>query len=407
MRRVFPAFMAAALLHTSPSDAQRVIAIRGATLIDGSGAAPRPNQTIIVQNDRIRAVGPSHSTVVPNGARVIDGVGRFVVPGFIDVHAHFGLGRVTLDTTPQGPRMHVTLDHAGGVEALQTLLAFGITTIRNPAGPSAEMVAMRDSVRLGLRSGPRIFTAGEAIDGMVGAEGLSVAVKSEAEVRQEVARQAALGVDYVKLYAGLGPAYVRAGIDEAHKRGIRAIAHLFLTSWTDAANAGIDGLVHIVPGSPLLLPPDKRPEFQRRFRGTQFMLEWFNFVDLGSIEIRTLLDALLTHHVFLDPTLVTFEGMAWGDSARITQSSDLIYAPPIPRDNWREGFTLSAGWKPDDFVEARRAWPTVLAFVKQLHDAGVQLTAGTDMMNPWTVPGVSFHRELELLVSAGIPTLDV
>lgn len=69
-------------------------------------------------------------------------------------------------------------------------------------------------------------------------------------------------MDYVKLYASLGPELIRAGVDEAHRRGVRAIAHLFVTSWTDAANAGIDGIVHITPGTPRLLPADRRQAFE-------------------------------------------------------------------------------------------------------------------------------------------------
>jgi hypothetical protein len=196
-------------------------------------------------------------------------------------------------------------------------------------------------------------------------------------------------------------------VEEAHKRGVRAIGHLFLTSWTDAAKSGIDGIVHIAPGSADLLSADQRATYQKRFRGTQFMLEWFNFVDVSSREIKEMTQALVQHRVSVDPTLVTFEAMAWGDSARTTQSPDLRYAPKSLLDGWRNNFTLTTGWTPEDYMEARRAWPSVLRFTKHLHDAGVLLTIGTDMGNPWTVPGASLHRELELFVAAGIPANEV
>lgn len=391
-----------------PLQAQRVVAIRGATVIDGTGAAAKGNQTVLVSGGRIVAVGSSAAIKIPSGARVIDGTGQYVIPGLIDMHAHYGLGAAHFDTNATGATigMTVTQDPAGAIEAMQTVLAFGITTIRNPGGPLPLMTNVRDSIRLGAYKGPRVFTAGEVIDATT-APGLTVGVKSEDDMRREVDRQAALGVDYVKLYASLGPAYIRAGVDEAHRRGVRAIGHLFLTSWTDAANAGIDGIVHITPGSPQLLPADRRQEYQRRFRGTQFMMEWFNYVDLNSPETRAMVDALLKHNVFLDPTLVVFEAMAFGDSTRITENPDLRYSPPMTLENWRTGFVLTKGWTKDDYTEARRAWPQVLAFTKMLYDAGVQLTAGTDMLNPWVAPGASMHRELELLVSAGISPLEV
>ena len=394
----------AALLAALPAGAQRPIAIRDVTVIDGTGAPPRAHQTVLIKGDRIWRVD-TVTAPVPGGATLVEGKGRFVVPGFIDMHAHYAVGPVSYDPTKKPPVISMRYDHAASVEMLQTLLAFGVTTIRNPGGPTRESVALRDSVRLGLRVGPRIFTAGEVLDATT-SEGLVHTVHSEQELRAEIDRETAAGVDYVKLYAALGPDLIRAGVDEAHRRGVRAIAHLFLTPWTVAADAGIDGIVHITPGSALLLPRERRPGYLESFRGTQFMLEWFDYVDLASSEIREMTDALVHHNVFIDPTLVTFEAMAWGDSARITSSPDLVLAPASIAAGWRT-FDLTFGWKPDDYAKARHAWPRALAFAKHLHDAGVQLTAGTDMANPWTVPGASFHRELEILAAAGIPTLDV
>jgi imidazolonepropionase-like amidohydrolase len=404
-RRAFTTIAAVAVFATPPL-ASQTIAIRNVTVIDGTGAPQRRAQTILTTAHRIVAVGPVDSVAVPSGARVIDGRDLYAVPGFIDMHAHYSLGPVTLDTTAKPPTMRMQYDHAANVEMLQTLQAFGITTIRNPGGPTRESVALRDSVRLGLRRGPRMFTAGEVID-MTSAEGLVARVTSEPEVRAEVARQAAEGVDYVKLYATLPPPLIRAGIDEGHRHGVKALAHLFATSWTDAVKSGIDGIVHITPGSPQLLPESKRPEYQRRFRGTQFMLEWFNYVDLSSKEIAELTATLRTHRVGVDPTLVTFENMAYGDDPRVTQNPELHLAAPSIVHNWKHQFTLTIGWQPSDYDSARVAWPKVLAFTKHLYDAGVLLTAGTDTPNPWTIPGASFHRELELLAAAGIPTVEV
>lgn len=402
MRRLF---ILSLLTFGAPTvGAQRLLAIRDVTVIDGTGAAPREHQTILVRDDRIWRVDPANIPLSPR-THIIDGRGMFVLPGLIDMHAHYSVGPVAFDTSKRPPVISMKYDHAASVEQLQTLLAFGITTIRNPGGGAKESVAVRDSVRLGMLRGPRIFTAGEVIDATE-AEGLVKTVHNEREVRDAVDRQVALGVDYIKLYASLGPDLIRAGIDQAHRRGVRAIAHLFATSWTDAANAGIDGIVHITPGSPRLLPAERRPDFLKHFRGTQFMLEWFNFVDVGSPEIKEMTEALLRHDVFIDPTLVTFEAIAWGDSARIRESPDLRLAPPSLVAGWRK-FDLTFGWKPGDFEEARKAWPAVLAYTKYLYDAGVQLTAGTDMPNPWTVPGASLHREMELLAASGIPTLQV
>lgn len=402
-RAAIPIALCAAIAHSA---AQPIVAIRGATIIDGAGNAPQPGITLILRNGRIAAIGTSQTTPIPRSARLVDGTGLYIVPGFIDTHAHYALGPLTIDRTKTPATMAMTYDHAAALASLRTLLAFGITTIRNPGGPTLPSVAVRDSVRLGFIRGPRIFTAGLVLDA-TSAEGLVKTVRTADDVREEVARQAAMGVDYVKLYALLKPELIRAGVDEAHKHGVRAIGHLYLTSWTEAANAGMDGFVHIARGTAELLPASQRAAFQKRFRGTQFMLEWFNFVDFASPEMQEMTRAMLAHHVNVDPTLVTFEAMAWGDRARITESADLRYAPAALLDTWRNNFTLTTGWTADDYAEARRAWPQVLAFTKYLYDSGILLTAGTDMGNPWTVPGASFHRELELLVASGIPALEV
>ena len=311
-------------------------------------------------------------------------------------------GPVHLEQTAAGPSMRLDYDHAASREMLRTLLAFGVTAVRDPAGPTDRVVPMRDSLERGLIPGPRMRTAGEVID-VIKAPGLVATVASEADVRAEVDRQAAAGVDFIKLYAGLQLPLVRAGIDEAHRKGLRALGHLTFTSWTDAAREGIDGIVHISPGSPALVPAKSRAAYLSTFKGTQFMARWFEFADLASPEIRDMTAALVEHGVTLDFTLVTFYNIFFGDRPEVTAASDLAYVPPSLLHNWQEEMTLSQGWSAADYAQAHALWPRVLAFARHLWQAGVKLTVGTDTPNPWTAPGASFHRELQLYVDAGIP----
>jgi imidazolonepropionase-like amidohydrolase len=385
--------------------AQQPVALRGVTVLDGTGAAPLRNAVVIIQADRITAVGPVGQVPIPSGASVRDLPGKFLLPGFIDMHAHIAFGPVS--QTGEGAQMQLRMDYddAASVELSRRLLEYGITTIRNPAGPLPQAVLLRDRIARGEIPGPRTFTAGEVID-FATSPGLGVAARTDSAVRAIVRAQIAAGVDYVKLYAGLAPALVAAGIDEAHQHGKKAIAHTMLTSWTEAARAGIDGIVHIVPGNPRLLPPDRRAALLKSITGTQFMYTWFQFVDLASPEIDTMVAALTERRVVIDPTLVTFEAMFRGNDTAITRSPDLVTAPASLLRNW-QSFQLSKGWSEADFAAALKVWPTVLAFTKLLHDRGVRLVVGTDTPNPWAAPGTSYHRELELLVQAGIPSADV
>ncbi len=282
----------------------------------------------------------------------------------------------------------------------------GVTTVRDPGGDAATLVQLRDEIASGTRAGPRMRVAGSVIDRTAFA-GLTVQITDEASLRAEVRRQAEAGVDMVKLYVTLTPDLIAAGVDEAHRQGIPAVAHTLLTTWTDAARAGLDGIVHILPGSAELLPAERRAQFAQEMAGTQFLFTWFEHVDLDSAEIREMIDALVKHEVTVDPTLVMWETIVRGDDDAVIHSADLRLAAPSMVENWRSSFTMNPGWQATDFERGRAAFGQALAFARLLHVSGVVLTAGTDANNPWVVAGASLHRELELLVQAGIPPLEV
>jgi imidazolonepropionase-like amidohydrolase len=255
---------------------------------------------------------------------------------------------------------------------LKALLDNGITTIRNPGGPTKESVALRDAVAAGQIKGPQIFTAGRLINGLpFPTRFVETIANTEAEVREEVKRQADAGVDYVKLYVGLYPNLVKTAINEAHNQGIKVIGHLYLTSWTDAANLGIDALTHGVPVSPFLLSEDKREIFIENGRGPFDHFLWLNLVDLNSTKINEMINALVKNKVPVDPTLSIYEAMLKDDP------------------------------------QNQHLWSKVLQLTKMLYDHGVTIMSGTDIPNLGLIPGISLHHELELLVKSGINPLNV
>ncbi|GMV07263.1 MAG: amidohydrolase [Gemmatimonadota bacterium] len=404
------ALLIAAFLAGAPAHGQVepsvVVAIEGATLIDGRGGTPLSNALVLVSGGRIRAVGHAGSVQVPSGATRIDARGMTLLPGFVDVHAHVTLGPVGFDRDRSPPAIVALPDPEGSGRNLALLLAHGVTTARDPGGAAERTVAARDSVLDGLLPGPRLFVAGEVID-QATFPGLSAPVSTPEEIRQEVRRQAAIGVDVIKLYASLTPELVAAGIDEAHRQGLPVIGHIMGTSWAEAAALGLDGIVHIIGWSPKLLPESSRAAYTSMLGGTQYLYGWLEHLDLAAPEMRRTVDLLAQRRVAVDPDLVVFERAMRGDDPAVTQSPELSMAPPALLENWRSFFTFNTGWSADDYARARAAWPKALELTKLLFDRGVLLGAGTDASNPWTVAGESFHREMELLVQAGIPPLDV
>jgi imidazolonepropionase-like amidohydrolase len=253
------------------------------------------------------------------------------------------------------------------------LLAHGITTIRNPGGPTNESVGLRNNVSLERIIGPQILTAGSLLNSpAVSIPFVEKKVNSVLGVKEEIIKQANTGVDFVKLYVGLTPNLVKEAIDIAHSLGLGVIGHLYLTSWTEAADDNIDFLTHGVPVNPSLLSSQNRENFIKTGIGPFDHFQWLKLVNINSKEIEEMIHSLVKNNIYVDPTLSVYESMA--------------------KDNPLNGKML---------------WPKVLQLTKKMFDDGVKLLSGTDIPNFDLVPGKSLHHELELLANTGIPTSDV
>jgi imidazolonepropionase-like amidohydrolase len=356
------------LLHKY--NGNEMLVLEGATLIDGTGASPKTDAVVVVYNDKITTVtnqanyhSSFNDSIYPAKERVLNLTGKYVIPGLFDVHAHVA-----------GVRKN-SYDETTSKNMLGMLLNYGVTTIRNPGGPTNESVRLRDGVLSENLSGPEIFTAGRLLNTHeYPIPFVEKQVSSKEEVREEIRNQAEAGVDFIKLYVGLKPDLVKVAIDEAHSQGIQVIGHLYLTSWTDAAKLGIDFLTHGVPVSPFLLPEYEQRIFNRTGGGPFDHSLWLDLVDLNSIEIRNMIESLVENQIPVDPTLSIYEAI------------------------FKRGL-------PDPQNEQR--WNKVLQLTKMMHDKGVKILAGTDIPNFELIPGESLHHELELLVDAGINTSDV
>jgi len=341
------------------------IILEGATLIDGTGALPKHNTAIVINGTEIVYVSNNtsvnnydiHSSATKN---VIDLSGKYIIPGLFDMHAH--VANVRTNSYNQNESEYM----------LRMLLTHGVTTIRNPGGPTEQSVALRENVSERKIIGPQIFTAGQLLNTLqIPVPFVEKQVQTEQDVRQEVRNQVATGVDYIKLYVGLTPELVKAAINEAHSNGIKVIGHLYMTSWTDAADLGIDALTHGVPVSPFLLSEANQQKFLEAGDHPFNHFLWLDLVDLNGPEINEMIKALVSNNIPVDPTLGIYEA--------------IIKEDPLNQ----------------------YLWSKVLQLTKMLYDNGVTILSGSDIPNFELVPGASLHHELELLVEAGIPPLEV
>lgn len=350
-----------------------IIILENATVIDGTGDLPKPNTTIVINESRIADL-TNNATVNPDlplaAKNVINLTGKYIIPGLFDMHAH--VGNVLKNSYNQSE----------SEDMLSMLLAYGITTIRNTGGPTEQSVALKKNISEGKIMGPQIFTAGQLLNTpQIPVPFVEKQVITEQDVRQEVRNQIEAGVDYVKLYVGLTPKLAQAAIREAHSNGTKVIGHLYLTSWTDAANLGvgdnktpvnhIDFLTHGVPVSPSLLSKENRQKFLEAGDHPFNHFLWLDLVDLNGPEISEMIKAVANNRIPVDPTLDIYEAMIKGEP------------------------------------EYQYLWPKVLQLTKMMYNNGVPILSGTDIPNFDLVPGASLHHELELLVEAGIPPLKV
>jgi imidazolonepropionase-like amidohydrolase len=374
------------------------LALLQVTVIDGLGNPPVSDQGVLICEGRIAGLGPAASLQIPRGARKVEMPGRFVMPGLIDMHAH-----VTVLPLDEQNHLVSRMHRADSEQALRTLLAFGVTTVRNPAGPAADAVALRESVASGKVLGPRIKTAGDALNPRHSFFGPFVAVPDEVAMRAEVERQAGLGVDYIKLYSELPPELIRVGVEAAHALGLEVIAHLQRTDWTEGARLGVDHITHGAPWSNSYLPDAAREGYRGRIKDR---MTWLEEVDFDGPAITEMITVLAEEGVSVDPTLIAYRTKFFGDEPRHRDHPEMHLAPSTARQAW-ERATFTDDWTADDYARGHQVWPRMLELTRRLHEGGVMLTVGTDFPSPWVIPGVSFHEELGLLAEAGIPTLEI
>src|SRR5437763_7817362 len=217
------------------------------TLIDGTGAAAQPNSAIVMTNGKITYAGPAAAMKAPKDATVQDLSGKFVIPGIIDSHVHIGLMHdVTQDEKYFTPE-NVSAD-------LKQYAAYGVTTVQVLGTDKDFVLDMRNKQRKSRPTMARIFSAGQGAvmkGGYGGLLGVTNPISTPDEARKLVDEQAAKGVDFIKLWVDderktipvkMPPAVSAAIIDEAHKKHLRAVAHVFyLDDAKELVREGIDG----------------------------------------------------------------------------------------------------------------------------------------------------------------------
>jgi cytosine/adenosine deaminase-related metal-dependent hydrolase len=363
-----------------------VLALTNVRVIDGTGAPPREQQTLIVRDGRIEAIGPSNRTPIPVGAQRLDLFGKSVMPGLVMVHEHLYY--------PVGGGTYANL-----TESFSRLyLAGGVTSMRtggNMNGMAEILVAK--AIQRGEKPGPFIDATAPYLEGPGMGFNQVVPLRDTTDAKQLVAYWADQGATSFKAYMNITRDALRVAAREAHARGLKITGHLCSVTYREAADAGIDDLEHgffamndFVPGK----QPDRC--VARGGAATQSLAA----LEPESAEVQALFRHLIEKQVAVTSTLAIFETFTPG---RPMPAGLDVLLPQLREDYERR----HAATQRNSQSPYLRAFPKGMAFERAFVKAGGTLIVGTDPTGGGgLVPGFSNQRALELLVEAGFTPLE-
>ena len=381
------------------------------TVIDATGAAPSPHMAVIVQFGTIQAIRPVLGFRVPRGAQVIDGMGRYLIPGLWDMHVHMS----TRPATPlgSGPGSYA----ANSRYFLPLFVASGITGVRDMSGDLRLLQSWRDSVNRGRIIGPRMAITGFKLGGASpAAPGAPFPLLSEADVRRTVQLLKAGGADFVKI-DNLPASLIPALADECRKQGLDFVGHVTETMNVAAASEAGQRSIEHLDFFPLSVSREESAIRRRVARQQEWWVRAMYRLHISSLDedqletqrlvmeswspdaARNLYAKLARDSTWQVPTL---NGLRAAEMVGEPWPYEMEQAPYLPPPRRPQQATFWAA----DTALARALFSRQLEIVRDLNRAGVPLLAGTDTPGYDRVPGFSLVEELALLVRAGLTPME-
>jgi imidazolonepropionase-like amidohydrolase len=376
----------------TPSDAvKRFISIEETTfalthmrLVDGTGAAPADDQTVVISDGKIVAVGPSGSTRTPAGAKVLDLQGHTVIPGIIGLHNH-----TFYTTSLRSVQLNAT--------APLLYLGSGVTTIRTTGSysPYAEL-NLRRLINSRQVAGPRMHVAGPYLTGGEGG-GSMHKVNSPEAVRRVVDYWASEGVTWLKFYTDVSREVLGAAIKQAHKRGVKVTGHLCSVSFREAVALGIDNLEH-----GLFVNTDFDPEKRQDYCPPDAMAKLAGLDTKGDAAQATI-RTMVQHKVPMTSTLPVFELFVPNRPPLEPRVLEAM-APDVRSEYLTSRARLG---EPGAFSISPAVFRKAQEFELEFVRAGGLLGAGVDPTGSGgALPGFGDQRNYELLIEAGFSPVE-
>ena len=374
------------LTFTLAFPAQTSLVIRDVTVIDMAGRKPRPGMTVIVEGNRITKI--ARGLKIPAGARVVDGTGKFLMPGLWDMHVH-----IFNNTQRAGTDNHEIY--------FPLLIANGVTGVRDmwtDIEDQSQVRTWRTEMEAGRLAAPRIVPGSAIIDGVPVSLPNMLGVATPDQARNAVRAQKAAGATFIKVYWNLTPEVYAAIADESKKLGVPFAGHVpFALSALQASDAGQKSIEHLT--GILETSSSKEDELRKATNLTPPQMTEELWRTYDEQKCRELFKRFARNHTWQIPNAVLHRMFAFRREESFRKDPRLKYVVKEEADEWSR-----APRQPPQFtLETRTArFEKLLQTIGVMHRLGVPILAGTDLGNPLMFAGFSLHDELELLVRAGL-----
>jgi hypothetical protein len=370
---------------------QKSLVIKNVAVIDVKTGKVNKHLTVVVTGNKIISVGSK--AVVPPNAFAIDGTGKYLIPGLWDMHAHALTDKRYVYTFP-------------------LLIANGITGVREMASnlPFEQVNQIRKDVENGKMLGPRFGAIAYRLFDGPGTQfsNVAVVITTPEQGREFVRTYKQSGADFIKTYNLLSREVYLAIVDEAKKQHIPLEGHVpFSMTPAEVSNLGQRSIEHNF-GVPLGCS-QKEDELRKQLLAQPNLwgqIEAKASVNYDTSKAHNLYKLFVRNGTWSCPTIVIFWPYRLGSDSTLRQDSLLQYIPKSVRDDWHETFMQRVTKAVPDPTDRKIRNDIRIFIVGEMYRAGVRMLAGTDMPNPYTLPGFSLHQELELLVEAGLPPIE-
>lgn len=376
------------MAQTKSNAPSQPLVLTHATVIDMTGAAPKPDMTVVVEGNRIAKIGKSNKVHIPKNAQVVDASGEFLIPGLWDMHVY-------LFDNWEAPEAVHTDDY------FPLFVANGVTGVRDMWTDPDDIKLIRrwkNEIEAGNMIGPRVAVGSSIVDGVPVIIKNSLGVNSPDEAKSTVRMLKNAGAGFIRVYYGLTRESYFAIADEAKREKI-PFAGVVPNSVTavEASNAGQKSIEHLT--RMLVACSSKEDKFknlkEEEWTAALFLEMLQSFSEQKCREVSAV---FARNHTWHDPTNVRMRALYLGDDESFKKDERLAFIPANVAQSW---FKSTESLKPASRKNRELRLQRYREILRIMHEAGVPILAGSEAGGELIYPGFSLHDELETFIQAG------